>query len=236
MGFIGISTAEVNSLMSSQDDNLSRLAGNRDVAQLAAPHLPFAAFSSSEQLRMPPGLRAAPGTWSSEMELLFMVMPRACSSATPQLCAALANRLGWVLRVSSSQFLAARVLVVSLSQFFAASTQGLRFRPCKQVHTEDLDGFEAACLAGLSALRLFPAATQVQADLLVIAAVQVSHLPNQPGVDEAISSYQVVAQCCLAVIDMGQDADVSDARLQSFQEGEWRCQAYQAAPVARDVG
>ena len=82
------------------DDNPSRLAGNRYVAQLAAPHLPLAAFSSSEQLRMPPGLRAAPGTWSSEMELLFMVMPRACSPAPPQLCAALPNRLAGNLRVS----------------------------------------------------------------------------------------------------------------------------------------
>ena len=66
--------------MSSQsmNDDPTRLAGNRDAAQLAAPHLPFAAFSASGQLRMPPGLRAAPGTWSSEMELLFMVMPLAC--------------------------------------------------------------------------------------------------------------------------------------------------------------
>ena len=138
MGFIGISTAGVNSLMLSQDDNPSRLAGNRDVAQLAAPHLPFAAFSSSEQLRMPPGLRAAPGTWSSEMELLFMVMPRACSSAPRQLCAALANCLGWVLRVSLSQFLAASVLVVVNEPVFAASMEGLelsRASTCTQRRT-----------------------------------------------------------------------------------------------------
>ena len=32
--------------------------------------------------------------------------------------------------------------------------------------------------------------------------------------DEAISSYQVVTQCCLAMVDMSQDADVPDARLQ----------------------
>ena len=54
----------------------------------------------------------------------------------------------------------------------------------------------------------------MQADLLIITAVQVSHLPNQPGVDEAISSYQVVAQCCLAMVDMSQDADIPDACLQ----------------------
>ena len=67
-----------------------------------------------------------------------------------------------------------------------------------------------------SALQLVPATTQMQTDLLIIAAVQVSHLPNQPGVDEAVGSYQVVAERCLAMINMSQDADISDARLQRF--------------------
>lgn len=45
------------------------------------PKVPFAAFSSSEQLRGPSGQKAAPGTYSKEIELDFIVMPLACSSS-----------------------------------------------------------------------------------------------------------------------------------------------------------
>ena len=42
---------------------------------------PFAAFSSSGQLRGPSGLYAAPGTYSKDIELDFIVIPLACSSS-----------------------------------------------------------------------------------------------------------------------------------------------------------
>ena len=50
-------------------------------------------------------------------------------------------------------------------------------------------------------------------NLLIVAAVQVSHLAHELWVDEAVRGDQVVRQRCLAVVHVRQDAYVADARL-----------------------
>ena len=51
------------------------------------------------------------------------------------------------------------------------------------------------------------------AHLLVVSAVQVAHLADQLGMDEAVGRYQMVRHCRLAVIHVRKDAYVTDAIL-----------------------
>jgi hypothetical protein len=49
--------------------------------------------------------------------------------------------------------------------------------------------------------------------LLVVARVKEAQLARQAGVDEGVGREQVVGQGGLAVVDVGQDAQVADAGL-----------------------
>ena len=90
--------------------------------------IPLAAFSSSEQLRGPSGRKAAPGTYSNDIELDFMVMPLACSSSLLSRYRISPTSLGWIKPFEAMRWSERVVLPWST----CAKMQMFRIRACQE--------------------------------------------------------------------------------------------------------